>query len=59
MVTIEEVMENDEMMMGYCTECEDWTRDCCEPDAREYDCPDCEENTVYGAQELLIMGLVG
>ena len=25
----------------------------CEPDAQEYECEECEQNTVYGAQELL------
>lgn len=43
---------------GWCTSCEDWTRGECEPDAREYDCPDCGMNTVYGAEELSIMELV-
>ena len=30
--------------------------DGCEPDARNYPCDACGTNTVYGAQELLIMG---
>jgi predicted RNA-binding Zn-ribbon protein involved in translation (DUF1610 family) len=40
---------------GYCIDCGDWTRDGCEPDAREYECPDCGGQTVYGAEELLFM----
>jgi Zn finger protein HypA/HybF involved in hydrogenase expression len=43
---------------GYCTKCEDITHDCCEPDARRYECPECGNKTVYGLEELLIMGLV-
>lgn len=58
--TIEQV---EEIMLsgsyeGWCTNCEDWTHDCCEPDARKYECPVCEQHTCYGAEELLIMGLV-
>lgn len=28
----------------------------CEPDARKYDCENCDELAVYGLEELLIMG---
>ncbi len=42
---------------GFCIKC-GAERDSCEPDAREYECYECEEHTVYGAEELLIMGLV-
>ena len=43
--------------LGWCTQCEDFTRECTEPDARKYNCPICEEMTVYGAEEALMMGL--
>ena len=43
---------------GYCTTCGEFTRDCTEPDAREYDCPACEQNTVYGAEEALFEELI-
>lgn len=43
--------ENNE---GYCTVCQDWTRDCTEPDAESYDCPQCEQHTVIGADLYLI-----
>ena len=43
---------------GWCTYCEDWTHDSCEPDARRYECPQCGNRTCYGAEELVIMGLV-
>lgn len=45
--------EDDE---GFCTICEDFTDDCCEPDAREYECPICGHNSVFGAEEALLMG---
>lgn len=51
---IEEAME---AQSGFCTNC-GAERDCCEPDAREYDCEECGENKVYGAEELIFMGLV-
>ena len=44
---------------GYCTTCRDFTRFECEPDAREYECPDCSQPTVYGAEEAMMMGLLG
>ena len=54
MEQIEEAMESN---MGFCTEC-GAERDCCEPDAREYPCEECGENKVFGAEELVVMGLV-
>ena len=43
---------------GWCTTCKDFTRECTEPDAEDYDCPACEENTVIGAEDALIRGLI-
>ena len=42
---------------GICIAC-GHTQDCCEPDAREYRCEGCGRDTVYGAEELIIMGRV-
>ena len=53
---LEEIEEAMESYTGFCIEC-GAERDCCEPDAREYQCEDCGKNKVYGAEELLIMGL--
>ena len=47
-----------EMYLGWCTTCEAFTRDSTEPDACEYDCPECGENTVYGAEEALLEGFL-
>ena len=52
-LTIRHIKEAEKLYLGYCKTCQDWTRDCTEPDAREYDCPVCEENTVYGSMEML------
>ena len=42
--------------IGWCTVCEEFTRDSTEGDASEYDCPKCEGNTVMGAENALILG---
>jgi len=51
----EEATENSE---GYCSACKKWTAECCEPDAREYECPRCKQPKVYGCEEAMMMGLV-
>jgi hypothetical protein len=52
---IEEVLMDG--TIGFCTACGS-EADCVEPDARGYTCEVCGEDKVYGAQELLFMGLV-
>ena len=55
--TIEQVMEaveNDDGT-GFCNKC-GYQQDGCEPDARKYECEACGEKSVYGAEELLMMG---
>ena len=51
---IEEAMQD---YIGFCVEC-GAERECCEPDARKYECEECGARAVYGAEELAIMGLV-
>lgn len=55
--TLEEIQEMDDNMEGGCVAC-GAVRSCCEPDARQYPCEECKRKAVYGAQELLLMGLV-
>lgn len=55
--TLEEYKEIEEAMEGACIVC-GTRRDCCEPDARGYPCEGCGRDTVYGAGELVLMGLV-
>ena len=45
-----------ESYTGWCVTCQEFTRGCTEPDAENYDCPICGENTVMGAQQALIAG---
>ena len=56
-MTQAEYYEADEGSIGYCIRCGS-ERDCCEPDARRYLCEECGKTSVYGTQELIIMGLV-
>ena len=59
-ITIERVMELAESEMfgtdnpGLCLSCGEET-DGCEPDARNYECPNCGKRRVYGASEVLLM----
>jgi hypothetical protein len=54
MITSEQFQEAVENNMGYCTTCQEFTREGTEPDAENYDCPQCEKNTVMGAEQALI-----
>ena len=54
---LEDIQEAIEDNTGFCISC-GASRDCCEPDARNYPCEECGENQVFGAEELLLMGLV-
>jgi len=56
MVTLADYTEATDLYQGFCTTCEDFTREQTEPDACNYDCPICENETVYGAEEALMMG---
>ena len=42
---------------GFCLACGNWQGGV-EPDARRYACDSCDAPKVYGAEELLMMGLV-
>jgi len=42
---------------GICKNCGS-TQDSCEPDARGYKCEKCESKSVYGIDELLLMGQI-
>lgn len=42
---------------GFCVECGEEAYGV-EPDARKYPCEACGEKEVYGAEELVVMGLV-
>jgi len=55
--TLEQIEEAMEDYGGFCIACgAEASR--VEPDARGYECESCGEHKVYGAEELLLMGLV-
>jgi hypothetical protein len=43
---------------GWCTVCEAFTREMTEPDAEGYDCPSCEQASVVGAEQALLLGCI-
>lgn len=49
-----DAVEQDDCI-GFCISCGEESETRCEPDAREYKCHNCDKNSVYGAEELLIM----
>lgn len=55
--TLEQIEEAMGHYAGFCLAC-GAERGGCEPDACEYECEECGEAQVYGAGEILIMGLV-
>jgi hypothetical protein len=57
-ITLEQYEEAQaEGNQGFCLACGE-QQDGCEPDARGYDCECCGEPQVFGADEMLMMGLV-
>lgn len=46
-----------ENYIGFCLACGE-ERECTEPDACKYPCESCGARKVYGAEELLLMGLI-
>lgn len=57
-VSSSDFAEYNEDNTGICIGCRQWSGEMCEPDAREYPCPECRENKVYGAEEALLQGFI-
>ena len=47
-----------EQYQGYCTVCDDLTRDATEPDAENYKCPTCDGLTVMGTEQAMMLGKI-
>ena len=56
-LTEKEYFDAQNNYLGYCLNCGE-EKDSCEPDATEYHCEYCGKNSVYGTEELLIMGRI-
>jgi hypothetical protein len=54
---LEELQEASAHYQGFCIAC-GAQRDSCEPDACNYDCDACGQDKVFGAEELMLMGMV-
>lgn len=57
-MTEKEYLNKEAHYWGYCRECCDWTRQEAEGDAENYHCPDCDGETVVGAMNALLMGMI-
>jgi len=56
-MTESEYRENTNDYIGFCISCGE-ERDCCEGDARNYPCENCDKDDVFGTEELLMMGRI-
>jgi hypothetical protein len=56
-ITLEQYEEAERLQHGICKSC-GATRECCEPDARNYRCDECGERRVFGPHEWLMEGRV-
>ena len=58
-LSMTEYREHSNSYDGYCTACKDITRyGCTEPDAENYPCEECDENTAMGIEQAMIHGLI-
>jgi len=57
-MTMEEYYDATSKHEGFCTECKELTRDMCEPDAANYECPVCGGFTVFGIEEAMLIGYI-
>jgi hypothetical protein len=55
--SLAQIEEASELNAGYCLNCGQMQEQC-EPDAREYRCDNCTATKVFGAEEIVIMGLM-
>jgi hypothetical protein len=57
-VTEEKYLEAANDYIGWCSVCKEFTRESTEPDAEDYDCPVCGEDSVMGAEQALLIGCI-
>ena len=54
----DDYLEATSSYMGWCPICASFTRSCTEPDAEDYDCPDCDGKDVCGAENAMLKGII-
>lgn len=57
-IAMDEFEEMCESYMGFCTSCQEFTRDSTAPDAENYMCDECGKNTVIGAEQAMLTGKI-
>ena len=57
-MSMEEYYDASDSHEGYCTKCKELTCDMCEPYAENYPCPDCENNSVMGIENAMLLGYI-
>ncbi len=59
-VTVDEAeyLEACEDFLGWCPDCQAFSRESTEPDAHGYDCPSCGGRNVMGAEQALMLGVI-
>ena len=57
-VMLEDLVFAMDSYLGWCKDCKDFTRECTEPDAEDYDCPECGGNNVIGAEQAMLTGII-
>ena len=57
-ITAVEYQEARTLNMGFCTNCNKVAGECVEPDAQNYNCDSCDNDTVQGIENALIGGLI-
>lgn len=58
-LTLEQVQDHSRDYDGFCTFCNAVTRwGDTEPDAENYECPECEAQSCFGIEQAVIMGLI-
>lgn len=57
-ITMERYQEAREGYEGWCKTCQDFTTGEVEPDAEDYECEQCREHTVIGAEDALVLGVI-
>lgn len=58
LISEDEYCQHREEYDGFCLACSDWTTSGVEPDARGYQCEVCGKHRVFGAEEVMIMGVI-
>lgn len=57
-ISKDEYDELEDCYGGFCLKCKEFCFDGCEPDAMNYECPECGKRAVMGIESAFLMGYV-